>query len=132
VFEKHCGICHQIKGQGAEVGPALDGVGLRGVDRLLEDILIPHRNVDRNYRSTRLLLEDGRILEGLVLREQDGVLVIADSEGKERRVAPSDINQRRLSKMSPMPANVTETITEDAFLDLLAYLLSCRDAPDSR
>src|SRR5581483_8462125 len=46
VFEKHCAACHQIGGQGAKVGPQLDGIGNRGAERLLEDVLDPSRNVD--------------------------------------------------------------------------------------
>src|SRR5262249_43280966 len=39
VFEKHCANCHQIGGKGAKIGPQLDGIGVRGLDRLLEDVL---------------------------------------------------------------------------------------------
>src|SRR5262249_11506646 len=45
VFEKSCAICHQLGGKGTKVGPQLDGIGVRGVDRLLEDIIDPNRNV---------------------------------------------------------------------------------------
>src|SRR5262249_6464872 len=38
VFEKHCANCHQLGNKGAKIGPQLDGVGIRGLDRLLEDI----------------------------------------------------------------------------------------------
>ena len=46
VFTKTCAICHQIGGQGAVIGPQLDGVGARGLDRILEDVIDPNRNVD--------------------------------------------------------------------------------------
>ena len=41
VFAKHCAACHQIAGKGAVVGPQLDGIGNRGLDRLLEDMHRP-------------------------------------------------------------------------------------------
>ena len=50
VFEKNCAACHQLAGKGAKVGPQLDGVGIRGLDRLLEDVLDPNRNVDQAFR----------------------------------------------------------------------------------
>src|SRR5262249_44197701 len=46
VFEKSCAVCHQLGGKGARIGPQLDGIGSRGLDRLLEDLLDPNRNVD--------------------------------------------------------------------------------------
>src|SRR5262249_47686519 len=36
VFEKNCAICHQLGGKGTQIGPQLDGIGLRGPGRLLE------------------------------------------------------------------------------------------------
>ncbi|MFQ5622999.1 MAG: cupin domain-containing protein, partial [Paracoccaceae bacterium] len=39
LFEKNCALCHQIAGEGADVGPPLDGIGARGLERVLEDVL---------------------------------------------------------------------------------------------
>src|SRR5262249_55248422 len=78
VFEKNCANCHQLAGKGAKVGPQLDGVGNRPVERLLEDILDPNRNVDPNFRTTRLTLKDGRDVFGLFLREEGEIVVLAD------------------------------------------------------
>ncbi|HVJ69564.1 MAG TPA: HEAT repeat domain-containing protein, partial [Caulifigura sp.] len=69
-FTKRCAICHQIGTEGAKVGPQLDGVGIRGLDRLLEDVLDPNRNVDAAFRSSAIALSDGRILTGLKRREE--------------------------------------------------------------
>ena len=66
VFEKHCAICHQLGGKGAKVGPQLDGIGSRGLDRLMEDILDPNRNVDQTFRVTNLALKNGQIVSGLL------------------------------------------------------------------
>jgi hypothetical protein len=52
VFAKTCAACHQIANEGGKVAPNLDGVGIRGVDRLLEDVLDPNRNVDANFRAS--------------------------------------------------------------------------------
>src|SRR5262249_37752211 len=70
VFAKHCAACHQISNQGAKLAPQLDGIGIRGLDRLLEDILDPSRNVDQAFRSTKLLLTNGQLVSGLFLRQE--------------------------------------------------------------
>ena len=76
-------ICHTLASKGAKVGPQLDGVGIRGLDRLLEDVLDPNRNVDQNFRMTILNLKDGKVVRGLLLREEGEVYVMADDKGKE-------------------------------------------------
>ena len=118
--------CHQIGGQGAKIGPQLDGIGIRGIDRLLEDILDPNRNVDQAFRSTTLALKNGQIVSGLVLREEGEVVVLADVQGKEVRVSKNTIEERSVSQLSPMPANLADQIPESDFNHLLAYLLAQR------
>ncbi len=127
VFEKNCGICHQLGGKGAKVGPQLDGVGSRGLDRLMEDVLDPNRNVDQSFRVTTLALKNGQVVSGLLLREEGEVLIVADSQGKEIRVPRSTVDDRSISPISPMPANLTEQISADDFYRLMAYLLSRRE-----
>ncbi|MFO0876484.1 MAG: c-type cytochrome [Gemmataceae bacterium] len=126
LFEKHCAACHQVAGKGARIGPQLDGIGLRGLDRLLEDTLDPNRNVDEAFRTTRLVLHSGKTVEGLFLREEGAVLVLADAQGKEQRVASKEVESRHVSPLSPMPANLAEQVGAAEFADLLAYLLAQR------
>ncbi len=67
MFTKICAACHQLGDQGAKIGPGLDGVGLRGLDRLLEDTLDPSRNVDQAFRTTVVTTKGGNIVTGLLL-----------------------------------------------------------------
>jgi putative heme-binding domain-containing protein len=129
-FEKYCAACHQLSGKGARVGPQLDGVGVRGVDRLLEDVLDPNRNVDQAFRVTSLSLKDGRVVAGLLLREEGAVLVLADNQGKDVRVPKADVEERTISQLSPMPANWADQIPEADFKDLLSYLLQQKPKDD--
>jgi putative heme-binding domain-containing protein len=126
VFKNNCQNCHTLAGEGAKVGPQLDGIGVRGLDRLLEDVLDPSRNVDQALRATILNLKDGKTMTGLVLREEGELVVMADNLGKEVRIPKADIDERRVSMLSPMPANFNETIKEEDFRNLMAYLLQQR------
>ena len=126
VFKSQCANCHQLGGEGSKVGPQLDGIGARGLDRLLEDILDPSRNVDQALRASVLNLKDGKTLTGLVLREEGELIVMADNLGKEVRIPKADVDERRTSLLSPMPANVAETIKEEDFHHLMAFLLQQR------
>jgi putative heme-binding domain-containing protein len=124
VFAKHCAACHQIAGQGAKIGPQLDGIGARTPERLLEDILDPNRNIDPAFRSSRISMDDGREFQGLVLRDEGELVVLADQKGQEIRLEKSRIEERILSPLSPMPANWAEVISQEEFRHLLAYLLA--------
>ncbi|QDU31741.1 Cytochrome c [Anatilimnocola aggregata] len=123
LFTKNCANCHQIAGKGALVGPQLDGIGLRGRDRILEDVLDPNRNVDVAFRTTTLQLADGRVVSGLVRREEGALLVLVDALGKEFTIPKNDIEERKQTQLSLMPANVGETVSPADFADLATYLL---------
>ncbi len=116
-------VCHTLASKGAKVGPQLDGVGIRGLDRLLEDVLDPNRNVDQNFRMTILNLKDGKVVRGLLLREEGEVYVMADDKGKEVPVPKKDVDDRSTSMQSPMPATFSDQIPEVDFYNLMAFLL---------
>lgn len=126
LFTKHCAACHQVAGKGTVLGPQLDGIGQRGLERVLEDVLDPNRNVDVNFRTTTVITKDGKIFSGLIRREEGATLVLADNKGKEFTAPLADIDERVKSNLSLMPANVAEILNEREFLDLISYLLSQR------
>lgn len=129
VFKKTCATCHRINSEGGKVGPQLDGVGNRGLDRLLEDILDPNRNVDAAFRAILVAKNDGVVVTGLKLREEGGALIVGDNQGKEVRVPLTEIDEARLTNLSPMPSNFAEQLNEADLRSLLAYLLQQRQSP---
>lgn len=128
VFTKNCAACHRIGDQGGKVAPQLDGIGVRGLERLLEDTLDPNRNVDQAFRARIVTTKDEKTVTGLMLRVEGEVLVLADAEGKEVRIPTKDIDTNRETMLSPMPANFGEVIPEADFAHLVAYLLDQKAA----
>jgi putative heme-binding domain-containing protein len=124
VFATNCAACHSIGGQSGMVGPQLDGVATRGVDRIIEDVLDPNRNVDPGFYYSMVTLADGNLVVGLQRREEGELLVFADTTGKEIKVAKKEIKKRVESKRSLMLDNFHELIGPDDFNDLLAYLMA--------
>jgi len=124
VFSKNCAACHRLAGQGAKIGPELNGIGQRGLDRILEDTLNPNGNVDQAFRATVFALNDGRVLNGLLLRQEGDVYVVADEKGQEQRIAIGDVEEKKTHPLSPMPADVAEKLPEEDFHHLMAYLLN--------
>jgi putative heme-binding domain-containing protein len=129
LFKTHCSACHKIGEVGQKVGPQLDGIGQRGAERLLEDILDPNRNVDGAFRATVIVTKEGLSMTGLKLRDEGQITVLVDLQGKEQRIAADDIEESQVSPISPMPSNFAELIPEADFYNLLAYLLSQIPAP---
>jgi putative heme-binding domain-containing protein len=126
LFVKHCSTCHQVAGQGNVVGPQLDGIGNRGLQRVSEDVLAPYRNVDVAFRATILALADGRVLSGLVRDKSDDRWLLVNSEGKEVAVMADQIDEQHTSPLSIMPDNFATVLTPAERNDLLAFLLSLR------
>lgn len=125
VFATTCANCHQVGGQGAKIGPQLDGIGNRGVERLLEDTLDPNRNVDHAFHTTILDLKDGGQLTGL-LRIEGKTLIMVDSQAKETRVNVDDVEKKRTTPVSPMPSDIAEKLKPQDFYNLIAYLADLR------
>ena len=124
LFEKNCSVCHQIAGKGKKVGPNLDGIGKRGLDRLVEDILDPNRNVDVAFRSTTVLTTAGKVVSGLSKGIDGARLVVVNSKGEEISIPENEIEEQIVSRRSPMPGNISEIVNHEQFRDLLAWLLT--------
>ena len=124
-----CVKCHAItadqKGGGA---PSLSEAGKRfTVPYLVESVLLPSKQVAEAFRSTTLTMTDGRVLHGLVVNETADALELLQPDATRPAVAKKDIEERKLSNLSPMPAGLVKTPEE--LKDLLAYLLSDNPAP---
>ncbi len=130
-FTQNCRPCHQLDRTGNVIGPQLDGVGNRGLERLCEDVLDPNRSVDPAFRSTLLILKDGDVVSGLLRREETEMVVLADSTGKEVSIPKKQIQERRQSETSLMPENFGEIISPEDFNSLMAFLLSKSSKPSS-
>ncbi|MBI2928002.1 MAG: c-type cytochrome [Verrucomicrobia bacterium] len=132
VFQQNCAPCHQIDGQGGLIGPQLDGIGNRGLERLLEDVLDPNRNVDRAFYTTVLTQTDDEIVSGLFRREEGELIVLANSAGQEFSVPKRSVKERQESQTSLMPDNFGEIITPEDANHLLAFLLSKSGSPPAK
>ena len=124
MFTATCSVCHRIAGQGGTIGPQLDGIGNRSAERLLEDILDPSRNVDKAFRQSILGLSDGRVLYGIIRREEGQSLVLADMSGAETIIPAKDVTSRNESLASLMPDAFAQILPPERLSDLVAYLLS--------
>ncbi|MGI9244736.1 MAG: c-type cytochrome, partial [Verrucomicrobiales bacterium] len=126
IFSQNCAACHQVGGEGGLIGPQLDGIGARGVDRIAEDLLAPNRNVDSHFYLTHFKLRDATELAAFVLSERGQSLQVRDMLGNSHRLKLSDISSRETIATSLMPATFATVIGADDFANLLAWLSATR------
>jgi len=126
VFDTLCLVCHQIEGTGELIGPQLSGIGNRGAERLIEDVLDPSRHIDPGFLPEVLTLRDGQILTGLFRREDGDAFVYANVGGEEFTIRKNSLLTRKETKTSLMPAVYGQAIPEADFFHLMAYLMAQR------
>ncbi|MCB1096895.1 MAG: c-type cytochrome [Verrucomicrobiae bacterium] len=124
IFATQCVICHQLGGKGNLIGPQLDGVGKRGAERLLEDVINPNQNVDQAFQLTFVTLKNGETKAGLFRREEGETLVFADAGGQEFSVVAGDVTKRENTGLSLMPPIFGDALAPEQVSDLAAFLLS--------
>jgi putative heme-binding domain-containing protein len=123
-----CLACHQLRGEGKDLGPALDGVGGRlSRAELLESLREPSKQFADGYETWTLTRADGST--------GSGFLRMSDSGGPELRLTDgtvwqlTEVDRSRLQKLpiSLMPAGLLAGLTAREAVDLLAFLESLRE-----
>ena len=129
-----CVQCHKFQGEGdGSIGPDLTAVGNRfNAEYVLESILLPSKVVSDQYADTQILTKDHDLIVGRVMQDAGDTLTIRPSPLSEATttVKKSDIARRELSKVSPMPEGLIDTLSKEEILDLIAFLRSGGNADD--
>ena len=122
LFKKTCSQCHMLFGDGEKIGPDLTGAQRSSLEYVLENILDPSAVVGKDYRMTIVLMDDGRVLNGLVVSKNDKTMVIQTQSRKETLPMES-IEEIKQTTLSPMPDGLLTNLTADQIRDLIAYLM---------
>jgi putative heme-binding domain-containing protein len=126
VFRRGCIACHKVFGEGAEFGPDMMKVATRlKKEKIVESIIDPNAEVDKKYLASMIVTDEGKIFNGLVVKENEKELEIFDGKQKTT-IAIASIEERRTLKSSSMPEGLAGTISPVEFLDLLAFLGSLK------
>ena len=126
VFDRNCAACHEFGGFGGDIGPQLEGVNNRGLERLVEDIIDPNRNIDIAFHYSIVEMKDGRVITGLKRRVIDESIIFASVDGKETTLQKNQIKLQRKLPLSIMPTGFAHSISKVEFSNLIEYLLTKR------
>lgn len=123
-----CATCHRMEGVGGSVGPDLSRVwDTMALEKILESIVEPSKEIKEGFQTYRLATTGEQIITGLKIKEDDKEVLIRDANGRDSRVAKSEIESLAPSKVSLMPDNVVAQISYEQFIDLLAFLKSRKE-----
>jgi putative membrane-bound dehydrogenase-like protein len=121
LFVTKCASCHQLFGEGANVGPDLTGSQRENVDYVLANLVTPNALVPGDFLVRSFVMSDGRLISGIVAAEtprtvtvqtlNDRVVLVRDEVEEEVRTA-----------LSMMPEGLLDDLTDAEITDLVAFL----------
>mgnify|MGYP003110718630 CR=1 FL=1 len=122
IFERTCGACHLLYGDGGVVGPDLTGSNRANLDYILLNSVDPSYDVPDGYKMVTVLTIDGRLINGVVAEEDDTKLVLKTAQQPRVVITKEDIEERKLSDKSIMPDGQLDQMESQEVIDLIKYL----------
>ncbi len=118
-----CLKCHAIAGAGGQVGPSLESIGASAQpDYLLVSLLEPNKQVKENYQTIVVVTDDGRVYNGIKLRQTDSELVLRNAEDHEVSIPLKSIEEQGVLPVSIMPAGLVDSLTRAELVNLIRFL----------
>ncbi|HEX8377499.1 MAG TPA: PVC-type heme-binding CxxCH protein [Pedobacter sp.] len=122
LFARTCGSCHQLKGEGGNIGPNLTGSNRTDINYLLLNVLNPSGEIQDAYKLVVITTRDGRTYSGNVISENERQLKLRVVGQGDVVIIKSGIQSREVIPVSLMPQGLFETLTNGEVVDLVAYL----------
>lgn len=128
VFQKSCQQCHKLYGEGAKIGPELTGGNRANLDYVLENAIDPSAVIGRDYRLTNIVLDDGRVLSGILVEETERALTV-QTINQRIVLDKEDIDEMQPSTVSMMPEGQLEKMQPVEVRNLISYLATKEQVP---
>ncbi len=127
----NCAKCHQPTADTDRLAPILSGLGKEVTDTsLVESILDPSKAISKGYETLSVLTTDGRVISGLVVSQDDSMVVLRDGQDidKLHKIPRANIEQTSPGKVSVMPSELADQLNgRQQFLDLLRYVIDVKE-----
>ena len=121
LYAKNCASCHTLFGVGGKIGPDLTGSDRKNLNYLLENIVDPSASVAESYRSSIIELDDGRVLTGVIVSQNERVMEIQTKDDLVT-IDRKTVEQSKVTKNSLMPEALLDELTEQQIADLFGFL----------
>ncbi|MCH7754453.1 c-type cytochrome [candidate division KSB1 bacterium] len=121
----HVGINSARVPAGSTIAPDLTAIaGFRTPEHILQKIINPDSNIVSGYEEVLIRTKSGRLLVGIVTEENKEELQLIERNENLILVNKEDIQSRVPQKLSMMPSNYHDLLTQKQLNDLLAYLVT--------
>ncbi len=122
VYNRVCGQCHKIYGQGQDVGPDITANGRASLEQLLSNVFDPSLVIGSAYQARTVQCTDGRILTGLVAEDSPERIVLKVQGGKLETIPRADVEATKLSELSLMPEGLEKQLQAQEIADLFSFI----------
>ncbi|MBC8437503.1 MAG: c-type cytochrome, partial [Planctomycetes bacterium] len=125
-MKARCHQCHKVGGHGINLGPELADVSKRfkGL-KLLEQIIEPSKDVNEKYRVQQLIMRDGRVLSGVIVKttaDQYHIVPNLLIPTVINKIPKKSVDEIIPARLSPMPQGLLDTLTANEIIDLVSFL----------
>ena len=127
-----CYRCHVIRGQGRPVGPDLSNLVHRDYASVFRDITQPNAAINPDHVAYELETKDGYVYSGVLRKDGEDEVVLADALGREVTVPRADIEVLKPLRLSLMPEGIGEVLDAQSLKDLMTFLLTTPLEPAPR
>lgn len=126
--EQKCSRCHTYDGRGANVGPDLTRIAEnKNLAKIAESILHPSKEIAPQFAVYQLELTSGVVKTGVYIgASTEGKERFVDAEAKVFELDSAEIQSRSPVKTSLMPEDISKRMSQEEFLDLVAFLGTTR------
>ena len=119
-----CKSCHHVDDPAKSLGPPLSRIRETYVRRneLLDHVLHPSKKIDDKFAAWTIILANGRVETGVIVKQDAKQVTIQTADRKIRRLDRDDIEEMIKSDRSLMPEGLFADLTPQEAADLLKYL----------
>ena len=121
-----CSGCHRVNGVGPRSAPDLSRIGaVRTAGTLAQVLLDPNGAMRSVDRPVRLVLSDGKLLQGRRLNEDSFSIQIVTTDETLVSIDKANLREYTVLRTALMPS-ATSTLNSDELDDVVAYLLTLK------
>lgn len=125
----NCIQCHQLAGEGGDVGPPLTTIGQKlSKAQLHESILYPNAGILMGFENWMVKTKDGEIHTGILAEDTADHVTLKDVQGKYADFPLEEVASKKQQKVSIMPEGLNGSMTQQELVDLVEFLSTLRNA----
>ena len=124
LFKQKCGKCHQLFGDGGNIGPDLTAFNRDDTLSMLNSVVDPSAEIREGFENFTVLTDDGRVLTGFIADQDSQVLVLRNAEGQSISIEQKAIEDKKANEKSVMPEGLLDGLSESQVSDLFSFLRS--------